>query len=81
MSFSYDPNKNQQNIELRGLNFDRAAELDWDNAWIYEDERNEYNEMRLLHTACLINDCILFVSQKLKMVSVLFHFEKQITER
>lgn len=43
MSFSYDPNKNKRNIELRGLNFDRVTELDWDNAWIYEDERNEYN--------------------------------------
>lgn len=48
MGFSYDPNKNQQNIESRGLNFDQVAELDWDNAWIYEDERNEYNEIRFI---------------------------------
>ncbi|HIF17935.1 MAG TPA: BrnT family toxin [Cycloclasticus sp.] len=48
MSFSYDPNKNQRNIELRDLNFDRVAELDWDNARIYEDERNEYNEIRFI---------------------------------
>ncbi len=48
MRFSYDPNKNRRNIELRGLNFDRVAELDWDNAWIYEDARNEYNEIRFI---------------------------------
>lgn len=48
MSLSYDLNKNQRNIELRDLNFDRVADLDWDNAWIYEDERNEYNEIRFI---------------------------------
>ncbi len=48
MCFSYDPDKNQRNIELRDLNFDRVAELDWDNAWIYKDERNEYNEIRFI---------------------------------
>ncbi len=48
MTFSYDPNKNKCNIELRDLSFDRVAELDWDNAWIYEDTRNEYNEMRFI---------------------------------
>ncbi len=48
MSLSYDPNKNKRNIELRGLNFERVADLDWDNAWIYEDERNKYNEIRFI---------------------------------
>ena len=48
MSFTYDPNKNKRNIELRYLSFDRVADLDWDNAWIYEDERNEYNEIRFI---------------------------------
>jgi len=48
MSISYDSNKNQRNIERRDLNFDRIADLDWDNAWIYEDERNEYNEIRFI---------------------------------
>ncbi len=48
MSISYDSNKNQRNIARRDLNFDRVADLDWDNAWIYEDERNEYNEIRFI---------------------------------
>ncbi|MBN4075105.1 MAG: hypothetical protein COA71_01135 [SAR86 cluster bacterium] len=46
MSISYDPTKNQQNIEERGLSFDLVTELDWDTAWIYEDERNDYGEAR-----------------------------------
>ena len=48
MSISYDPNKNKSNIELRNLDFDRVSDLDWDNAWIFEDERNEYNEIRFI---------------------------------
>ena len=48
MSISYDPNKNKRNIELRNLDFDRVSDLDWDNAWIFEDERNEYNEIRFI---------------------------------
>jgi len=48
MTISYDPNKNQSNIEQRGLNFDRVSDLEWDNAWVYEDQRNEYDEVRYI---------------------------------
>ncbi len=48
MSVSFDSNKNKRNIEQRGLSFDQVADLDWDNAWIYQDERNEYNEIRFV---------------------------------
>ncbi len=48
MSISYDPNKNKTNIQLRNLDFERVSELDWDSAWIFEDERNEYNETRFI---------------------------------
>jgi len=46
MFITYDPDKNQRNIKDRNLNFDQAADLDWDKAWIYEDERNNYDELR-----------------------------------
>jgi len=46
MFITYDPNKNQQNIRDRDLSFDQAADLDWDNAWIYKDKRNDYGETR-----------------------------------
>ena len=73
MSISYDPNKNKRNIKLRGLNFDRVSDLDWDNAWIFEDERDEYNERRFiaysmlderLHFVCFTetNDSIRVIS-------------------
>lgn len=81
MIFSYDANKNKRNIELRGLNYDQVTELDWDNAWIYEDERNEYNEIRFIAYGMLDKGLHFVCFTKLKMVSVLFHFEKQITER
>jgi uncharacterized DUF497 family protein len=48
MSISYDSSKNQRNIEKHGLDFKRVSDLDWDKAWIYEDERNEYNEVRYI---------------------------------
>jgi len=48
MSISYDPNKNKRNIEQRDLNFERVDDLDWDNAWIYQDQRTEYNEVRFI---------------------------------
>ena len=48
MFITYDQNKNRRNIEDRGLSFDRVADLDWNNAWIYEDTRNDYNEIRYI---------------------------------
>jgi uncharacterized DUF497 family protein len=48
MVVSYDPNKNKRNILLHSLDFDRVSDLDWDNAWIFKDERNEYNETRFI---------------------------------
>ena len=46
MFITYDLDKNQRNIKDRDLSFDQASELDWDNAWIYEDDRNNYEEVR-----------------------------------
>ena len=48
MSVSYDSNKNKRNIEHRDLSFERVTDLDWDKAWIYQDERNEYSEIRFI---------------------------------
>ena len=45
---TYDQVKNQKDLDERGLNFDRVSELDWHNAWIYEDERNDYDEERYI---------------------------------
>ncbi len=46
MKIEYDPDKNQCNIERRNLPFDYAAELDWDTALIWTDNRRDYGEIR-----------------------------------
>lgn len=43
---SYDPAKNQRNIEERGLSFDQAVSFDFDTAWIWQDIRKVYPEVR-----------------------------------
>jgi len=92
MGFSYDPNKNKRNIELRDLSFDRVAELDWDNAWVYEDERNEYNEIRFiaysmldkrLHFVCLTEtkDGIRIISFRKANNREVKRYEQEILNR
>ena len=46
MEVSFDPIKNTQNIELRGLSFERAAEFEFATAWIVVDDRKDYGETR-----------------------------------
>ena len=47
MRFTFDPAKSDRNIAQRGLSFALAAELDWEAAFIVEDTRRDYGEMRL----------------------------------
>lgn len=46
MKVTYDPIKNVDNIERRGLPFDLIADLDWATAVIVEDIRRDYGERR-----------------------------------
>ena len=46
MEVSFDPIKNTQNIELRGLSFERAEEFEFATAWIALDDRKDYGETR-----------------------------------
>ena len=48
MSISYDPIKNQINIQKHGLDFELVYDFDWDSAWIYEDNRRDYDEIRYI---------------------------------
>jgi len=43
---SYDPNKNKQNIEKRGLSFADAALFEFETALIQIDQRVDYGETR-----------------------------------
>lgn len=46
MEVSFDSIKNTQNIELRGLSFERAAKFEFATAWIVVDDRKNYGETR-----------------------------------
>ncbi len=48
MPISYDSNKNQINIQKHGLDFELLYDFGWDSAWIYEDSRYDYNEIRYI---------------------------------
>ena len=46
MHLSFDPAKNERNIEERGLAFNLVSDLDWASALIDEDTRKNYGERR-----------------------------------
>ena len=48
MNISYDPIKNQKNINERGLSFDDVRYFDWDSARVAIDERFDYGEIRYI---------------------------------
>ena len=46
MKIEFDPIKSQKNADERGLPFDWVAEIDWETALIFQDERFIYPEQR-----------------------------------
>jgi len=46
MEVSFDPVKNAQNIEVRGLSFERVVEFEFATAWVVVDDRKDYGETR-----------------------------------
>lgn len=55
MKIDYDWQKNQQNIEKHGLDFEQVLDLDFDQALFQADERFDYGEVRQLVYAPLNN--------------------------
>ncbi len=51
MCIEFDPTKDASNRLKHGVSLAMAAELDWDAAWVWVDERVEYNEMRMIALA------------------------------
>ena len=47
MLFTCDPNKSRANYFKHGIVLEFAQYLDWDKAFIFEDERRNYNETRI----------------------------------
>lgn len=46
MRINFDPTKNARNIRERNLQFESAAEFDFENALVQIDARQEYGETR-----------------------------------
>jgi uncharacterized DUF497 family protein len=47
MRIAFDPVKNARNIAERGLPFQLVADLEWQTAIVWEDDRREYGERRM----------------------------------
>ena len=46
MEISYDPAKNEHNLSIRGLSFDRVVEFEFETAVFAIDVRHNYGEIR-----------------------------------
>ena len=51
MQFEFDPAKDQANQEKHGVSLGLAAEVDWDAALVWVDDRVEYGEQRMIALA------------------------------
>ena len=51
MRIELDPAKDASNQLKHGVSLAMAAELDWDAAWVWLDDRVDYNEMRMIALA------------------------------
>ena len=51
MNFEYDPAKDRINRARHGVSLAIAAELDWDSALVWVDDRFEYEELRMIALA------------------------------
>lgn len=48
MKIIYDSNKNLSNLQKHGLSLAVASLLEWDCAWVFEDNRFDYGECRMI---------------------------------
>lgn len=53
MLLGFDPAKSARNARERNLPFELAAKLEWAQAVVYEDERFDYGETRMIALAPL----------------------------
>jgi uncharacterized DUF497 family protein len=57
----FDPGKDATNLSKRGLSLAAAAELSWDAALVWIDDRADYGEVRMVALAP-IEDILFFVA-------------------
>jgi uncharacterized DUF497 family protein len=65
MRIEFDPTKEASKQLKHGVSLAMAAELDWDAAWVWVDDRFDYREMRMIALApkTEILYCVAFVDR------------------
>jgi uncharacterized DUF497 family protein len=61
VQFDFDPGKDATNLSKHGLSLAAAAELSWDAALVWIDNRADYGEVRMVALAP-IGDILFFVA-------------------
>ena len=61
MQIDFDPGKDATNLSKHGLSLAAAAELSWDAALVWIDDRADYGEVRMVALAP-IGDILCFVA-------------------
>ena len=61
MQFDFDPGKDVTNLSKHGLSLAAAAELSWEAALVWLDDRADYGEARMVALAP-IRDILFFVA-------------------
>ena len=60
MDIDFDPDKDATNLSKHGVSLAAAAQLDWDAALVWIDDRADYGELRIVALAP-IGDRLFFV--------------------
>ena len=61
MQFDFDPGKDATNLSKHGLSLAAAADLSWDAALVWIDDRADYGEVRMV-ALTPIGDMLFFVA-------------------
>ena len=61
MRYDFDPGKDSSNLSKHGLSLGAAAELSWDVALVWVDDRTDYGEVRMVALAP-IGEILFFVA-------------------
>ena len=61
MQFDFDPGKGATNLSKHGLSLVAAAELSWDAALVWIDDRADYGEVRMVALAP-IGEILFFIA-------------------
>jgi uncharacterized DUF497 family protein len=61
VQFEFDPGKDAANLSKHGFSLAAAAQLSWDAALVWIDDRADYGEVRMIALAPM-GDTLLFVA-------------------